>query len=67
MCVRIFQEIWQWCIDVIGVYKGPADPVLSGGRGVGCSGSNLEHTEVCRFFQTGFQYSDRRQYSGFLL
>jgi hypothetical protein len=64
----MFQEIWQWYIDVIGIDKGPAELVLSGGRVVGCSGSNLEHTEVCnRFFKTGFQYSDRRQYSGFLL
>jgi hypothetical protein len=66
--VRIFQEMWQWCIDVIGIDKGPAEPVLFGGGGVGCGRSNLEHTEVCnRFFKTGFQYSDRRQYSGFLL
>lgn len=63
----MFQEIRQWCIDVIGIDKGPTEPVLSGG-GVGRGGSNLERTGVCnRFFQTGFQYSDRRQYSGFLL
>jgi len=41
-CVRMFQEILQWCIDVIGIDKGPAEPVLSGGRGMGCGGSNLE-------------------------
>jgi hypothetical protein len=68
VCVRMFQEIWQRCIDIIGVDKGPTVLVLSGGRGVGCGGSNLEYAEICnRFFQTGFQYSDRRQCSGFLL
>ena len=66
--MRIFQETWQWCIDIIGIDKGPAELVLWGGRGVSCGGSDVEHSEVCsRFFQTGFHYSDRRQYSGFLL
>ena len=42
-----------------GVDKAPADPVGPEGWG-----ANVQNTKICcGFFQTGFCFSDRRQYS----